>query len=242
MKRKLHIALIDYNKFHVLLFERTVAENYPDYRVSVFNTGGAFLEVLPDSSFDMAFVDQTLPDIKGIELISQLHTELPDMPIIAIISDGLEHKTVECMKAGAYDFITKDEEYSSAIPRIIRQTQRKQTLILRERRMEVQRRDTEKMELAAMMAATLNHEINNPLMAILGNVELLQNENICRESPLFEKLKMIEISARRIQEITQRMSDLISPEIKETPVGPMLESRKARPAKRRRQISDVFAR
>ena len=60
-------------------------------------------------------------------------------------------------------------------------------------------------------AAALNHEINNPLTAVLGNAQLLllQAKNLSPET--VEKLKAIEESALRIREVTLRLMKIIEP-------------------------------
>lgn len=54
-------------------------------------------------------------------------------------------------------------------------------------------------------AVTVNHEINNPLTAILGNVQLLLMKRKELDDELANKLKIIEISALKIRDVTQRL-------------------------------------
>lgn len=54
-------------------------------------------------------------------------------------------------------------------------------------------------------AVTVNHEINNPLTAILGNVQLLLMKRRELDDELAAKLKIIETSALKIRDVTQRL-------------------------------------
>ena len=54
-------------------------------------------------------------------------------------------------------------------------------------------------------AVTVNHEINNPLTAILGNVQLLLMKRRELDDELANKLKIIETSALKIRDVTQRL-------------------------------------
>jgi signal transduction histidine kinase len=67
--------------------------------------------------------------------------------------------------------------------------------------------------LAAILetAVTVNHEINNPLTAILGNVQLLLLKSEELDNELEAKLKTIEQSAMKIRDVTQKLMRLTTP-------------------------------
>src|SRR5580692_11592809 len=63
-------------------------------------------------------LDISLPGINGLDLQKQVAVERPDMPIIFITGYGDVPKTVQAMKAGAVEFLTKpfsDDVLLSAI-------------------------------------------------------------------------------------------------------------------------------
>lgn len=68
----------------------------------------------------------------------------------------------------------------------------------------------EKARLSAITdtAVTVNHEVNNPLTAILGNVQLLlaKQENLNPDT--ISKLKVVEASALKIKDVTQKLLKL----------------------------------
>ena len=70
---------------------------------------------------------------------------------------------------------------------------------------------SEKMQSIVETAVTINHEINNPLMAILGNTQLLLLKSESLEPELLEKLKLIEQSCLRIQKVTQKLMAMAEP-------------------------------
>lgn len=61
------------------------------------------------------------------------------------------------------------------------------------------------------VAVTVNHEINNPLTAILGNVQLLLLKHDGMDEDLKRKLKIVEDAALRIRDVTQKLLRLTSP-------------------------------
>lgn len=225
MKKKMKIALVEDNRFHALLFRQAVQERYPDFSISVFSTGKAFLRELKVRDDDLIAVDFNLPDIDGLQLLTLIRAEKAEVPIILITGAGSEQTAVEAMKSGATDYVAKNGDYGSTIPRVIKQAYQKQQLILKNRRLETKAREAEKLEMITTTASTLNHEVNNPLMTILGNVELLLSDPTVTDDNVVRKLQVIETSARRIKEITHQMAHLITPSVRHTPVGPMLKVR-----------------
>lgn len=238
MQKNMDIALVEDNRFHAVLFQQAVRERYPEYSISVFATAKSFLQAFKTRNDDLIAVDFNLPDMDGLQLLSLIRAEKPDVPIILITGVGSEQTAVEAMKSGATDYIAKNGDYGSTIPRVIKQACQKQQLILKNRRLETKAREAEKLEVITTTASTLNHEINNPLMAILGLVELLLDDPRMNEAGVRDKLKMIETSAHRIQEITHRMASLIKPSVRQTPVGPMLKLKGRRRRRYRMKISD----
>src|SRR5208337_132531 len=51
--------------------------------------------------------DISMPDLNGLELQKRVAAERPDVPIIFITGHGDVPKTVQAMKAGAVEFLTK---------------------------------------------------------------------------------------------------------------------------------------
>jgi FixJ family two-component response regulator len=223
MKKAMNIALVEDNRFHAIIFEQAVIERYPQFTISSFSSGKAFLQAQQIDRFDMIAIDFHLPDLDGLELLAIIRAQTPDIPVIIITGVGSEQTAVEAMKSGAVDYITKTGDYGTTIPRVIKQAYQKQTLVLKSRRLEEKARDAEKLETITTTASTLNHEINNPLMSILGNVELLLDDPTIVDINVIDKLKMIDESGQRILKITDRMSNLITTSVTQTAVGPMLK-------------------
>ncbi|HKK20701.1 MAG TPA: histidine kinase dimerization/phospho-acceptor domain-containing protein [candidate division Zixibacteria bacterium] len=71
--------------------------------------------------------------------------------------------------------------------------------------------DKERLSTILETAVTVNHEINNPLTAILGNVQLLMLKRDDLDDELKAKLKTIETSAMKIRDVTQRLMRMTSP-------------------------------
>ena len=69
--------------------------------------------------------------------------------------------------------------------------------------------ETERLRGVTETVGALNHEVNNPLAAIVGNAQLLLRESEELSQRLRPKIESILESARRIQRVTGRMATLI---------------------------------
>lgn len=69
----------------------------------------------------------------------------------------------------------------------------------------------EKVASILETAVTINHEINNPLTAILGNTQLMLLDKDRLSKELLAKITTIEKSALRIRQVTQKLMAVIEP-------------------------------
>jgi FixJ family two-component response regulator len=74
-------------------------------------------------------LDLSLPGLNGLELQKQLASEHIDMPIIFITGHGDVPKTVQAMKAGALEFLTKPIDYEALVCAIGNALQRSRVAI-----------------------------------------------------------------------------------------------------------------
>ncbi len=56
---------------------------------------------------DVAVIDLSMPEIDGLEVITRLHPEFPDMPIIVLTMHAENQYVVRAIEAGARGYITK---------------------------------------------------------------------------------------------------------------------------------------
>ena len=77
------------------------------YRVAVEQRGDDGLTRVGQDLFHVAITDLKLPGLNGLELVRQLHTAQPRLPIILITAFGTTETAIEAMKFGAYDYVLK---------------------------------------------------------------------------------------------------------------------------------------
>lgn len=63
--------------------------------------------LLDHYAFDVCLTDMRLPDGNGLQLVRDIHTTRPDLPVAVITAHGNLEAAVDAMKGGAFDFISK---------------------------------------------------------------------------------------------------------------------------------------
>ena len=96
----------------------------------------------PSESFDAILTDITMPGMTGIEFCQWLRKYRPDLPVIVMTAFGSLETSVEAIRAGAFDFVTKPVEMellSASLGRATRQTSlKRQIRELKSRALDVQ--------------------------------------------------------------------------------------------------------
>ena len=82
----------------------------PGRRIKLVHDGTAALEYLVDGHFSLALVDLRLPGIDGLELLHEVRKRELPVTVIVMTGHASVDATVEAMKLGAYDFLTKPIE------------------------------------------------------------------------------------------------------------------------------------
>jgi len=77
------------------------------FEVLTAENGLQAMEMLPENSVDIILLDLKMPVMSGEEVLEKVCKDHPDIPIIIITGHGTIDTAVECMKNGAYDFVTK---------------------------------------------------------------------------------------------------------------------------------------
>jgi putative two-component system response regulator len=91
------------------------------------------LKKLKDDSIELVILDIKMPGKSGVELLAEIKAKYPDIAVIMATAVDDAGTAIKCMKAGAYDYITKPfnlDEVSFSVRRA-----------LEKRRLELENRD-----------------------------------------------------------------------------------------------------
>jgi len=98
-------------------------------QVETFTSAEEFLNRPHEYVPSCLVLDISMPGLNGLELQKRLAVERPDMPIIFVTGHGDIPKTVQAMKAGAVEFLTKPFSDSALLSAISGSIERSRVLI-----------------------------------------------------------------------------------------------------------------
>ncbi len=77
------------------------------YDVDAAGSGDIGIAKSKEKHFDVVLTDLKMPDISGLEVLSQVKEHDPDTAVIVMTAYGTIENAVEAMKRGAFDFLQK---------------------------------------------------------------------------------------------------------------------------------------
>jgi signal transduction histidine kinase len=171
----------------------------------------AMRAALEKQPWELVLSDYHLPRFNALEAFAVLRERPRDLPFIIVSGTVGEEVAVEAMRMGVHDYILK-----GALTRLVPAVQRE----LREaagraerRKMQEELLISDRLASIGTLAAGVGHEINNPLAAVLANLDFsLQDLD-----SLEDELRASETNAVA-ERLTRRLSEV---------AGPLREAREA---------------
>jgi len=98
------LVVDDKDSMRNMLFETLSEEGY---RVDAASDGQKAIDLVRNKSYDLVLTDLRMPDIDGLQVLSQVKEVDSETSVIVMTAYGTIEDAVSAMKSGAYDFITK---------------------------------------------------------------------------------------------------------------------------------------
>lgn len=182
-----------------------------DHDPVIENRGDTALARWEAERFPMVLLDLDMPGVNGLEVCRRIRATEPGRETYILVLTGRDSREdlEAVLDAGADDYMTKPQP-----PERLRAR-----LMIAGRRMEqdaARRRAEAELARARWLAGigettiALQHEINNPLSAVLGHAELLQFEQQ-RAGEHNEHVEAIVGQAKRIADVVKRIGALRNP-------------------------------
>jgi signal transduction histidine kinase len=141
------------------------------------DTPEAMAGAMDSQEWDLIIADYVMPHFSGLEALRLMQERELDLPFIIVSGKIGEDVAVEAMKAGAHDYLLKDNltRLNLAIERELRDADMRRKRRAAEQALkEAQQQliQAQKMDAVGQVAAGMAHEINNRLTAVLGHLDL----------------------------------------------------------------------
>ena len=186
---------------------------------------GALLRALVEKTWDAVISDFSLPGFSGLDALQAFRSTGTDIPFIFVSGTIGEETAVQAMKAGASDYVMK-QNLARLAPAMERE--RAQAAVRAERRQaeldlrqyEAQLRHAQKMESIGTLAGGIAHDFNNILGAVLGNATLLRQE-IGPDHPGLVNVDEIQRAGLRARELVRQILAFSRKQAAELQVQPL---------------------
>ena len=169
MPRPLNVLIIDDSAPDALLILRELQRGRysPTWeRVSCAEEMGSALE---QRAWDLVLSDYVLARFSAPEAFRLLQERGLDLPFIVVAGSVGEEAAVEALRAGIHDYVVKDN--LSRLVVTVERELREASARSERRRLQEQLLISDRMVSVGQLAAGVAHEINNPLAAVMANLQ-----------------------------------------------------------------------
>ncbi|KJS03473.1 MAG: Fis family transcriptional regulator [Desulfobulbaceae bacterium BRH_c16a] len=107
MEKKIKVLLVDDQLDFINGLARLLMAGFQDFDVITADGGKPALALLEKSEVDLLITDLQMPEMNGLQLMTEIHRRYPAIKVIILTGFGTIEKAVEAVRLGAYDFLTK---------------------------------------------------------------------------------------------------------------------------------------
>jgi two-component system sensor histidine kinase/response regulator len=193
------ILLIDDDKVDRTMVRRALEKSDIKHDLVEAPDGANGLHYAKEQTFDCVLLDYHLPDVDALELLTFLQSpEGGDQAVLMLTGEADQGIATHLMRAGALDYLTKDEVTPSRLARAIRYAQARQKCLAE---LKTERRVAEERSLVldtlnrekAFLTSIIAHDLRNSFQV------LLSLSNILRRAVSTRNIASIESCAQSIE-------------------------------------------
>jgi len=206
------ILVIDDNQDNLALIEGILESE--GYEIVCAKDGVAGLEIASERQPDCVILDIQMPGFDGFEICRRLKIDAAtrNIPVLFLSAKYLdEESVVHGLDIGGQDYLLKPFNCAELVARVRVLVRIKKTDdTLRKAYDELRAAQeallsSQRLETVRQVVATLTHELNQPLTAVVGNAEILQLD--LHDPEQVESVGVIVREASRMSNIVQKLAE-----------------------------------
>lgn len=211
------ILLVDDEKVNLKILRTILRAGGYDFLEAT--SGEQALGILQKGNVDLIILDLMMPGMDGFQALEKIKTNPSTAFIPVIIASALKDSTAieNGLELGANDYFTKplsDDDRRFQLPLKVRnlvkmKKMQDQLVSLNDELKRTQDRLIEKEKEAAVveMAGAASHELNQPLTAVMGNLQLVMAK-LPQADPLARRLDKVMGQVERMVEIVKKIGHI----------------------------------
>lgn len=186
---------------------QTVIQAY-GHGVEVFENGAEAWAAFQDSPTRMVVLDWDMPVMDGLDVCRRIrkHEDGTDTYVLLITARAKAADLDDVLAAGADDYLSKPVTASDIAARL-RIAENRIEIAAARRRAEEELRKARYLAGVGEVSLALQHEINNPLAALLTTTAII-TEGMVDAKDIPASLETIDTQARRIAEVMKRLREV----------------------------------
>jgi signal transduction histidine kinase len=174
VSKPLSALIVEDNEQDATLLVRELRRGGYDLSFDRVETPEAMRAALDNQTWDIVLSDYSMPRFSGPAALALVRERNLDLPFIIISGTVGEEIAVASLRAGAHDFMVKGS-LARLLPAIGREM-READLRSEKKKIQEQLLISERMASVGLLAASVAHEINNPLAILVSNLEFASEQ------------------------------------------------------------------
>ncbi|MBN1782697.1 response regulator [bacterium] len=209
MDLPLRVLIVEDSEDDALLLIHALQQGGYDPVFKRIDTPDRMHDALETETWDVVIADYLMPQFSAPDALNIVKERDLELPFIIVSGAIGEETAVTAMKAGAHDYIMKDNlaRLVPAIERELREVEvrriKKQTEE-EKKRIEEQLLQAQKMEAIGRLTGGVAHDFNNLLTAIRGYTDMALDQAE-KNTQLYQDLREIQVSAERAMNLTRQL-------------------------------------